>query len=222
MSEVRGFINIAHRAAANLRDELNGKVLTRPALLITDGDSVTYGVDVDIGSSVDGGLKSQGDWDAATNTPPIPPASRENDGHYYRVTVAGSTTIDGLSTWKIGEWIVSTGKTWLKLAGLSEVLRNVPISRANADVMYADVGNAVRLRRSVNGQYEVVGFSKELPGTYTRIAIDIEDYSFGVIEDLSIQVRPLAYDELATYGGYGVLPYGAIVKFIGGVVQEVH
>jgi hypothetical protein len=221
MSEVRGFINIANRAAVNLRDELNGKVLTRPALLITDGDSVTYGVDVDIGSGVDGGLKSQGDWDASTNDPPIPAAARENDGHYYRVIVAGNTTVSGLSNWIVGDWIVSNGKAWLKLGNLTETLRNVPLARANADLMYADVGNPVRLRRTVSGQYEVVGFSKEMPGTYTRVAVDIEDYTFGIVEDLTIQARPLTYDELVDYG-YGVVPYGAIALFKGGLLVGIN
>lgn len=220
MSEVRGFVNIANRAAVNLRDELNGKVMTRPALLITDGDSVTYGVDVDIGSSVEGGLKGQGDWDASTNTPAIPAADRENDGHYYRVFVPGLTAIDGLSNWVIGEWIVSDGTKWLKLTSLNETLRNVPLARANADLMYADVGNPVRLRRSVSGQYEVVGFSKEMPGTYTRLPVDIDDFSFGLVEDLTVQARPLTYDELGTYG-YGIVPYGGIAYFKGGLLQGI-
>lgn len=221
MNDVRGFVNIANRAALNLRDELNGKVLSRPALLITDGDAATYCVDVDIGSGVDGGLKSQGDWNANTGIPLIPAATAENDGHYYRVETAGNTEVDGETNWFVGEWVVSNGSTWIKLRNLTETLKFVPLARANSDLVYADVGNPVRLRRSASGQYEVVGFSKEMPGTYTRTPIDITDFTFGLVEDLTNQARPLTYDELAIYGGYGVLPYGAVAVFKGGVLQEI-
>lgn len=67
-----------------------------------------------------GAVKYQGSWDASTNTPAIPAASADNKGHYYLVSVAGSTTIDGESGWVQGDWIVSNGTTWDRIAN-SEV-----------------------------------------------------------------------------------------------------
>lgn len=210
-----GFVDIANRAVANDRTELNGKVLTRPALLVTDGDGLTYAVDVDIGSTTPGGLISDGAWNALTNSPPLPAPSAANRGHYYRVSVAGGA-------YAVGNWVVSDGSAWSQITDLFDsTLHNVTLARANADLIYAEVGNPCRLRRTTNGRWEVIGFSKEMPGTYTRFAVNLADLSFGPVEDLSVDARPLTYDELASFGGYGTVPYGAIGVFIGGVLQEI-
>lgn len=153
MSEI---IRIAQKSVAAAKDEINGKILTRPALLVTDGDSRTYCVDVDIG-----------------------------------------------------------------ISGDSNTLKNVPLARANRELVYAEAGNVCRLRRSASGQWEVSGFSKEGPGTYKRFAVSLADLSFGSLEDLTLQARPLTYAELAVYGTYGSIPYGAIGIFKGGVLQEI-
>jgi hypothetical protein len=62
-----------------------------------------------------GALVYQTVWDASTNTPPIPDAEPENKGWYYKVSVAGSTDIDGITDWQVGDWIVSNGATWDKI-----------------------------------------------------------------------------------------------------------
>lgn len=139
---------------AKRSDEIDGKVLSRPALLLTDGESLVYAVDVDIGEA-------------------------------------------------------------------GKALKNVPLARANKDLMYADAGNPCRLRRTDAGRWEVIGFSKEMPGTYIRFAVSLADLSFGPIENLTLDTRPLTYAEIVTYGGYGSLPYGALGIFKGGILQEI-
>ena len=209
-----GFVDIAKRSAAQTMIELNGRVLTRPALLTTDGLSLTYAVDVDIGSGAQGGLKFQGVYNADANDPELPDPSWQNIGYYYKVNVAGGG-------WQVNDWIVSDGSIWYKLTSLNETLKNVPLARANVDLLYAEVGNPCRLRRTANGQWEVIGFSKEMPGTYTRFGVNLTDLTFGPVEDFTVVARPLTYDELATYGGYGLVPYGAIGVFRGGILQEI-
>lgn len=135
------------------KDEIDGKALTRPALLATDGAVLAYVVDVDIGKNV--------------------------------------------------------------------ILRNVPIARNNRSLVFTDAGAAIRLRRTRSGRYEVVGLSNELPGTYTTFSVDLGDFTFGPVTDLSIVSRVLTYAELATFGGYGTLPYGVIGIFKGGVLLEL-
>ena len=48
-------------------------------------------------------------WNASTNTPVIPPASEENKGHYYIVSVAGP------GDWEAGDWRISNGVEWGKV-----------------------------------------------------------------------------------------------------------
>lgn len=63
----------------------------------------------------------QGVWDASTNNPTIPAASSSNNGWYYIVSVAGSTNIDGITDWKVGDWIISQGTAWKKVDNTDSV-----------------------------------------------------------------------------------------------------
>jgi len=65
--------------------------------------------------SILGQVNYQGTWNASTNSPSIPIASSANKGYYYIVNVAGTTTINGINDWQIGDWIISNGTTWSKV-----------------------------------------------------------------------------------------------------------
>lgn len=60
-----------------------------------------------------GGLLYLGTWNAATNTPTIT-ASSGTQGHYYVVTTAGTTNIDGETDWQVRDHIVFNGLIWEK------------------------------------------------------------------------------------------------------------
>ena len=51
------------------------------------------------------GLVFQGTWNAATNTPTLTSGSGTT-GNFYIVSVAGSTNLDGITDWKVGDWAV--------------------------------------------------------------------------------------------------------------------
>lgn len=62
-----------------------------------------------------GGLTLKGGWDANTNTPTLSNGGGGGStGDFYVVTVSGSTTIDGISSWVVGDWIVNNGTVWFK------------------------------------------------------------------------------------------------------------
>jgi hypothetical protein len=62
-----------------------------------------------------GSVNYRGTWNAATNTPTIT-SSVGTNGYYYVVSVAGSTNINGISTWTVGDWIIFNGSVWQKIA----------------------------------------------------------------------------------------------------------
>lgn len=72
-------------------------------------------------SLIGGNAAFQTSWNAATNTPTIPAASAANNGFYYLVAVAGTTTIDGISSWAVGDTIISDGAAWKKITAVSAV-----------------------------------------------------------------------------------------------------
>lgn len=62
-----------------------------------------------------GAARYQGTWNAATNSPAIPAAAPANNGYYYSVAVAGTTNINGIATWAVGDTIISNGSVWQKI-----------------------------------------------------------------------------------------------------------
>jgi hypothetical protein len=65
-------------------------------------------------AAVLGALKYQGTWNASTNTPTL--ASGVGvQGYYYVVSVAGSTNLDGINSWAVGDWAIFGTATWQKI-----------------------------------------------------------------------------------------------------------
>ena len=63
-----------------------------------------------------GALKYAGTWNASTNTPTL--ASGVGvQGQYYVVSVAGSTNLDGVTNWGVGDWAVFNGSVWQRVEG---------------------------------------------------------------------------------------------------------
>lgn len=79
----------------------SGKFLT------TNGTALSW-------ASVPGVLTYKGTWNASTNTPAL--ASGVGfSGDYYVVATAGSTNLDGITDWLIGDWLIFNGATWQKI-----------------------------------------------------------------------------------------------------------
>jgi hypothetical protein len=75
--------------------------------LTTNGTSTSW-------ASVAGGLSYQGTWNASTNTPTLASGVGVN-GYYYIVATAGSTNLDGITDWQIGDWLLFNGTNWQKI-----------------------------------------------------------------------------------------------------------
>jgi hypothetical protein len=65
-------------------------------------------------AAVLGALSYQGTWDASTNTPTLT-SSVGTKGYYYVVSVAGSTNLNGITDWLVGDWAVYNGTVWQKV-----------------------------------------------------------------------------------------------------------
>lgn len=63
-----------------------------------------------------GALQYQGTWDADTNTPTLADGAGTK-GYYYAVSVAGTTSLDGIASWSVGDWAIFNGTVWQKLEG---------------------------------------------------------------------------------------------------------
>ena len=70
--------------------------------------------------SIIGGLNYQGTWNADTDDPDLSGASHVK-GHFYKVSVAGSTNLDGITDWKVGDYAVDNGTAWEKVDNTESV-----------------------------------------------------------------------------------------------------
>lgn len=104
-------------------------------------------------SSILGAVSYQGVWNASTNTPVLPAASSANKGYYYKVSVAGTTAIDGVAEWAVGDWITSNGTTWDKTDNTETVSsvagRTGAIVLTKSDVGLSNVDNTADSAKNV-------------------------------------------------------------------------
>lgn len=63
-----------------------------------------------------GALNYKGTWNATTNSPALA-SGVGTKGDYYVVSVAGSTTLDGISNWGVGDWAAYNGSAWQRVEG---------------------------------------------------------------------------------------------------------
>ena len=119
-------------------------------------------------ANIPSGLSFEGNWNADTDTPDLSTATPDN-GQFWIVSVAGSTNLDGITDWKVGDWAiyVSTGAGtdgWQKVDNTSTlsgagVAGQVSFWTGTANVA-GDAGftyNAITNNLSVGNDIEIGG-----------------------------------------------------------------
>ena len=105
---------------------VTGKILTGVNITggtITDTDSIltAFGKLQNQVNSLIGGSIYQGTWNASTNTPTLT-SSVGTKGYYYIVDVSGTTTLNGVSEWHVGDWAIYDGTQWQKVDNTDAVV----------------------------------------------------------------------------------------------------
>jgi hypothetical protein len=110
----------------------SGKYLT------TNGTTTSW-------SSITGVLSYQGTWNASTNTPTLA-SSTGTSGYYYVVATAGTTNLNGITDWAVGDWLIFNGTAWQKI-DQSETLQFV--TSTDGSVTVTTTGSTVDLSVAV-------------------------------------------------------------------------
>ena len=63
-----------------------------------------------------GALNYKGTWDANANSPALT-SSVGTKGDYYVVSTAGTTNLNGISNWGVGDWAAFNGSVWQRVEG---------------------------------------------------------------------------------------------------------
>jgi hypothetical protein len=88
------------------------------------------------------GLTFKGTWNANTNTPHLTSGSGTG-GDFYIVSVAGTTTLDGISSWSVGDQALFSGSTWSRIPYTAPPLSNVPLSSLEGIDPHTVVANSM-------------------------------------------------------------------------------
>jgi len=82
------------------------------------------------------GVVYQGVWNATTNTPTLT-SSVGTQGYYYVVSVAGTTNLNGITDWEIGDWAIFNGAVWQKVDNTDVTGGNTNITSINVAALQA-------------------------------------------------------------------------------------
>lgn len=102
-------------------------------------------------ASVAGALNYAGTWNASTNTPTLGNSGAGGVlGDFRKVSIAGSTSLDGITQWNVGDLAINNGTTWDKINGLAaEVIsvhgRTGVVSAQTGDYTVSQVTGAAPL-----------------------------------------------------------------------------
>jgi len=99
---------------------LSGLNVTGGNVVSTDSILTAFGKTQNQINALVGGVMFQGVWDAATNSPSLT-SSVGTKGYYYVVNVAGSTNLNGITDWKVGDWAIFDGTAWQKVDNTDSV-----------------------------------------------------------------------------------------------------
>jgi len=92
-------------------------------------------------ASITGALVYQGAWNALTNTPTLT-SSVGVSGYYYVVSVAGTTNLNGITDWQIGDWAIFNGTIWQKIDQTNTV-SSVNGQVGVVSIAYADLAGTI-------------------------------------------------------------------------------
>jgi hypothetical protein len=134
---------------ASLQTQINSLIPSQTGnsgkFLTTNGTSLSWG-------TIASGLSYQGTWNASTNSPTLASGVGTN-GHYYIVATAGSTNLDGITDWQIGDWLIFNGTNWQKI-DQTNLVTSVNGQTGVVTLTYTDV-NAIGSITSTDGSVTV-------------------------------------------------------------------
>jgi hypothetical protein len=121
-----GELSGTYASPSLVNSAVTGKVLT--GLNVTGGSVTATDSILDAFGKVQnqingliGGSIYQGTWNASTNTPALA-SGVGTKGYYYIVSVAGTTNLDGITDWNVGDWAIYDGTAWQQVDNTDAVV----------------------------------------------------------------------------------------------------
>ena len=116
-----GVANVTLNNGAVIGKVLTGLSVTGGSISSTDSILQAFGKLQNQVNSLYGGAIYQGTWNALTNNPLLQ-SGVGTQGWYYIVNVAGSTNLDGITDWNVGDWAIFDGTAWQQVDNTDTVV----------------------------------------------------------------------------------------------------
>jgi hypothetical protein len=130
--------NLSDGVAATMRTNL-GAAAANGLATLDGGGKVPVS---QLPASILGALIYQGTWNANTNSPALA-SGTGTKGFYYKVAIAGTTSLDGLNVWNVGDLAVYDGTTWDKIDGTTDEVISFNGRFGVITLTSSDVGTAL-------------------------------------------------------------------------------
>lgn len=116
-----GVTNLYWSNSKTISSVLNGISISGTSIISTDTILQALGKAQNQINALAGGVTYQGVWNASTNDPALT-SSVGTKGYYYVVSVVGSTNLNGVTDWKLGDWVIYNGTSWQKVDNTDAVI----------------------------------------------------------------------------------------------------
>ena len=153
---------IGTNGATDVRIDVSngGELLTNYTPVSADGITNKSYVDNSISSAVVGSAVYKGAWNASTNTPDLTSVAKAQ-GDFYIVSVAGTTSIDGVNEWSVGDWILFNGTAWEKVD--------------NSQTIPVNIGTGAQVFKSLNAVSNQADFRTLVGGSIISLTQNADD-----------------------------------------------
>lgn len=107
-------------------------------------------------ASIAGGLNNQGNWNASTNSPTLanggvgPAGTQLANGSFYVVSVAGTTSLDGIATWEPGDLALVSNGVWTRIANSGTTVTSVAGRTGAVTLTATDISGLATVATSGN------------------------------------------------------------------------
>jgi hypothetical protein len=150
-------------------------------------DSLVVAGTLSVGGSTLNALNFKGTWNALTNTPTLA-SGVGTTGDLYIVATAGTTTLDGVSNWGIGDWVLFSGSTWQRVEGgangnfveltssSTTILNGTTIPVSNTLLVSTDIGSTVQGYDANTAKYDdaTANFTGTLQNGGSNVLVDTD------------------------------------------------
>jgi len=139
-------------------------------------------------SGVTGGLTYEGVWNAATNTPTLT-SGVGTLGEFYKVSVAGTTDLDGNSDWSVNDVALFNGGQWQHISGTTSDVTSVAGRVGTVVLTTSDIGGLATVAST--GSYTDLSNKPTIPTVPSNVSAFTNDANYATQSYVNTQIADI-------------------------------